>query len=151
DIRVPAALYLQCLKRYDVHRSDGSIRIDGDSHFAFLTPEAAFEDTDLLDAMVQGGLLTARFVASLAMTDFSNPVFSHRRSALLRYVPETAGSANPADDLQNRFVDQIRAAVAAGRDGAGQPDSPEREFLANWDTVDHQTEFARRIVDYFRA
>ena len=45
DIAIPGRLYLACLQRYDVRRSDGNIRIAGDSHFAFLTPEPAFEDT----------------------------------------------------------------------------------------------------------
>ena len=60
DIAIPGKLYRECLQRYDAHRTDGRIRIDGDSHFAFLTPEPAFEDTQLVDALVQAGLLSTR-------------------------------------------------------------------------------------------
>lgn len=151
DVVIPGRLYLDCLRRYDVHRSDGTLRVDGDSHFAFLTPEPAFEDTHLVDAMVQAGLLTSRFAACLSMTDFPNPVFSTRRSALQRYVPRQVSGASPGEALESEFVEAVRAAVAAGENGAGEPDSPEREFLANWDTADHATVFIQRITDYCQA
>jgi hypothetical protein len=151
DIAVPGGLYLRCLERFDVHRSDGSVRVEGDSHFAFLTPEPAFEDTHLVDACVQAGLLTPRFVACLSMTDFTNPVFSERRAALLRYVPDEVGGADVAGALEARFVDALRAAVASGEGGAGVDDSPEREFLSNWEADDFEAAFVGRITEYFLA
>jgi hypothetical protein len=151
DIAIPGRLYRQCLERYDVHRSDGTIRVEGDSHFAFLTPEPAFEDTHLVEALVQAGLLTSRFAACLSMTDFPNPVFSERRAALLRHVPQKVSGTNPGEALESRFVDALRTAVAADDQGAGQAGSPEREFLSNWDTHDHQTAFIQRLIDYLLA
>ncbi|MBB3265207.1 phosphatidylserine/phosphatidylglycerophosphate/cardiolipin synthase-like enzyme [Azospirillum sp. OGB3] len=151
DIAIPGALYLQCLTRYGVHRSDGAIRIDGDTHFAFLTPEPAFEDTQLVDEMVQAGLLGPRFVACLAMVDFPNPVFSPRRAALLRYIPDAVGGSDPARQLETQVVAALETAVATGSDGAGQPGSPEREFLANWTTEHHEAAFIARITAYFQA
>ena len=115
-----------------------------DSHFAFLTPEPAFEDTHLVDAMVQGGLLTPRFVACLSMTDFPNPVFSGRRAALLGYVPEELSGTNPGEGLE-----VLRRCTPGGgvrgRNAAYQVDSPEREFLANWDTPDYEATFIQRL------
>lgn len=151
DIAIPGGLYKRCLQLYDVHRSDGTIRIEGDSHFAFLTPEPAFEDTHLIDAMVQAGLLTPRLVACLSMTDFPNPVFSEQRAALLRYVPEEVSGPNPGEALETRFVNAVRAAVSAGDNGADQASSPEREFLSNWDTEDYEAAFIQRITDYCLA
>jgi hypothetical protein len=151
DVAIPGRLYLECLQRYDVHRSDGTIRVEGDSHFAFLTPEPAFEDTHLIDAMVQAELLTPRFVACLSMTDFPNPVFSERRAALLRYVPDEISGTNPSEVLENRFVAALQAAISMGDNGADQASSPEREFLSNWGTEDYEAAFIRRITDYFLA
>ncbi|HEV2861016.1 MAG TPA: hypothetical protein VGX48_08425 [Pyrinomonadaceae bacterium] len=151
-VNISGRLYLGCLERYDVHRSDGSIRVEGDSHFPFLTPEPAFEDTHLIEACLQAGLLTPRFVACLSMTDFTNPVFSERRAALLRYVPEEVGGADVAATLETRFVEALREAVEAGGDGgAGRADSPEREFLSNWETEDFEAAFISRITEYFLA
>lgn len=149
QISIPGGLYRRCLTRHDVHRSDGTIRVDGDSHFAFLVPEPAFEDTHLVDAMVQAGLVTERFIAALAMTDFANPVFSARRAALLRYVPESASP--PAQGMEGRFVEALVAAIADGPSAAARPDSPEREFLASWNAVDQRTAFLARIAAYFSA
>ena len=151
DVVIPGRLYLDCLRRYDVHRSDGHLRLDGDSPFAFLVPEPAFEDTHLVEAMVQAGLLTRRFAACLSMTDLPNPVFSDLRAALLRYVPEEVGGDVPGEALEAAFVEAVRAAVAAGENGAAQPFSPEREFLANWETADHEAAFIQRITDYCAA
>jgi hypothetical protein len=151
DIVIPGGLYRECLQRFDVHRSDGSIRVEGDTHFAFLTPEPAFEDTHLVEASVQAGLMTPRFVACLTMTDFSNPVFSERRAALLRYAPEEVSGPDHGEALETRFVEAVRAAVAAYVDGAGHPDSPEREFLSNFDEQDFAAVFIRRITDYCLA
>lgn len=146
-IIVPGQLYRESLKRYDMHRFDGALRIEGDSHFAFLTPEPAFEDTQLTDALVKAGLLTRRLVAALTMTDFSNPVFSPRRAALLRYVPVVAKGPNAAETLEREFIAAVRAAADQRADGI---DSPEREFLSNFDTTDFDTVFRRRISDYLR-
>jgi hypothetical protein len=151
DIAIPGELYLECLRTYDVHRTDGNIRVEGDSHFAFLVPEPAFEDTHLIDAMLQAELLTRRFVASLYMTDFTNPVFSEPRAALLRYVPEKVSGTNPGEAMEGQFTEAILAAISAGDNGADNAESPEREFLSNWDTPDFETTFVRRISDYFVA
>jgi hypothetical protein len=150
-IAIPGALYLECLRRYDVHRSDGSIRVDGDVHFAFLTPEPAFEDTHLAEVMLRAGLLTPRFLACLSMTDFTNPVFSPRRAALLRYVPDAIAGPAHGQALAERVVDRVRAAVSGGEAGAASAGSPEREFLANWDTPDHEAAFVDRITAYLSA
>lgn len=150
-ITIPARLYLECLHRYDVHRSDGRIRVAGDTHFPFLTPEPAFEDTDLTAALVNGGLLTEQFVACLSMVDFTNPVFSPRRARLLRYVPEQVAGPDWSGAFAGAFVAALQAAVASDDQGAGQPDSPEREFLDNWQTGEWQTTFTGRIRAYWAA
>ena len=151
DITIPGRLYRACLRRYDVHRSDGTIRVEGDSHFAFLVPEPAFEDTQLTDALVQAALLTARLAASHSMTDFPNPVFSDRRLSLLRHMPSEASGPNPGEELQARFVQAVSDAVAANDGGAGAADSAEREFLANWQAANDTDRFIQRIADYFAA
>jgi hypothetical protein len=151
DIRIQGRLYRECLKRFDVHRTDGRIRVEGDSHFAFLTPEPAFEDTHLVDASLQAGLLTPRFVASLSMTDFTNPVFSSRRAALLKYVPKEIRGPNVAENLENQFVEKVTAAIEGGENNAQHENSPEREFVANWKTADFEASFIKLITQYFQA
>lgn len=151
EIVIPGRLYRDCLRRYDVHRSDGSMRVEGDVQFAFLTPEPAFEDTQLAEAMIRKGLLSKRFLAALSMMDFSNPVFSGRRAALLHYVPEEARGADPPATMEAEFVEALRKAIAGGANGTDRPDCPEQEFLVNWETPDFENAFIARITAYFAA
>lgn len=144
NIRVSGRLYRNSLDRYDVHRTDGRHRIEGDTHFAFMIPEPAFEDTDVLGMLVRRGILTPRFAACLLMVDFPNPVFSQQRAALLPYVPETVR----VSDLEERFLAAVRAAT-----GATAADSPERQLLAHWalGAEAWKQEFEQRILSYVSA
>lgn len=148
DIEIPGNFYREFLARYDVHRSDGVFRLDGDVHFAFLTPEPAFEDTNLIDILVQEGRLGPRFIACLTMVDFPNPVFSARRVGLLAYVPDAVQGPDFSKALEEATVAQIQAAVGAE---AAAEDSPEREFLALWGVVDWEEAFRARIKEYLAA
>ncbi len=100
-MRTQGRFYRQSLVRFDVHRTDGAFRVEGDSHFAFLVPEPAFEDRDLLDLLVQEGILSQRFAACLLMVDFSNAIFSPRRAALLPTF-RSRGGRQPRDGIRGR-------------------------------------------------
>jgi hypothetical protein len=148
-ISVSGQFYRDSLQKHAFSLTDGDFSIKGDSFFAFLVPEPAFEDLSVLSLLLEKRLISARFAASLLMVDFQNPVFSERRKSLMRFVPETAALDNAAgtiSDIEARFV----AAVQAGE--AGFPaDGPEAEFLANWRLPEDawKAEFAARIAGYF--
>lgn len=150
-ISVAGRLYNDRLRHYDFALTDGSsFRQPGDTFFAFIVPEPAFEDNSILALLLQERVISPRFAACLLMIDFPNPVFSERRAALMRYVPETARLDAPSgtktrSDLESQFV----AAVEAEPDAA--PGGPEREFLANWRLPEGEWKktFETRIEDYF--
>jgi hypothetical protein len=151
-IRVPGRLYRASLERFGFYVTDGRHRFAGDTHFAFLVPEPAFEDTDVLALLVGEGLLSQRFAACLQMIDFPNPVFSPRRAALLAYVPATARvlrqDGQVRSDLEERFVAAVEAAVSGTPEG-----SPERELLAYWalGEVAWRARFEEFLTEYFAA
>ncbi len=150
-IRRPAVsgqLYLESLQDYEFRLTDGEYSQPGDTHFAFLVPEPAFEDLDLLAKLLEAGIFDARFAACLLMVDFQNPVFSTRRGRLLHYAPETARMINGTCDLAEGMVRAIAEAA-----GAGPADSPEQEFLANWRLPESEwrSEFEARIERYLAA
>ena len=152
SVVIAGGLYRACLKRYDVHRTDGGIRIEGDVHFAFLTPEAAFEDTDLAAQMLTAGLLTRRLLLALTMTDFTNPVFSPRRARLLRYVPpQITAQEHAGRALEASFGEALDHAARDDEDGAGAAHSAEREFLELWNASDLEALAIERIAAYFHA
>ena len=148
-IKVAGKFYLDALKRYDFALTDGVFRQPGDTFFAFLIPEPAFEDTNVLALLLERNVITPRFAACLLIIDFPNPLSSARRRKLMAYVPDSARAViadNATDDIAHKFVAAIEAVEAALPAG-----SPELEFLENWRLPDNvwKRTFETRIEDYF--
>jgi hypothetical protein len=141
-------LYADSIMRYNFALVQDDFRQQGDTFFAFVVPEASFEDIDVMSQMVNTGILTAHFVASILMVDFPNPVFSPARAKLLQYVPTTATIDPAAGGLSQQIAQVISQAAK------GQPaDSPEAEFKTNWELADPDWKnvFATKIETYMTA
>jgi hypothetical protein len=89
-----------------------------ESHFAFSVPVRSYIDNRMLDALVREKVLDEELIAAVLAVDITTPVFSARRASLLRYVPETAGSAA---DLREQLMTALDKAVG---------DPAARELLA---------------------
>ncbi|MGA8027948.1 MAG: hypothetical protein WB992_12470 [Bryobacteraceae bacterium] len=141
---VDGSLYAECLKRFAVETTDGVFHFRGDTHFVFVVPEPAFEDIVILEGLMNRQILGRKMAASLLMVDFSNAVFSPRRAALLRYVPDSASIGNEAD-FNQAFVSSIEAV-----EEHLSPDAAEHEFLANWRLPDlsWQTDLETKLKGY---
>jgi hypothetical protein len=142
--KASGAWYLASLQVYEsALADDAGFRRPGDTHFAFLVPERAYEDLDVLDKLVLSGVLSTRLAAALLMVDFPNPIYSARRASLLRHVPDefapTAATANFATVLANGIVAAARSSPAG---------SPEREVAAALEDANWQQTFERRIEKY---
>ncbi|HEX7636693.1 MAG TPA: hypothetical protein VF427_15640 [Noviherbaspirillum sp.] len=144
---VPASVYRDTLVHYDVALTDGKHRIPGDTKFVFVVPEPSFEDAVVIESLLTLGVLSPKFVASLLMVDFCNPVFSSRRAALAPYFPPTA-PVNDAKSTEAEFVSRLRQSHNATIAG-----SPEVEFLDNWSLSERTwtQEFQGRIEQFFVA
>ncbi len=145
--RAPSALYAASLTRYEFALVEGSFRAPGDTFFAFLVPEPAFEDTVVVLEAVRMGLLSPKFVASVAMIDFPNPVYSPARAQLMTHLPESVSLASGLD------ISQALAATIVAAAASTPVDSPERAFAANWQLgpSEWQPAFAKRIQDFIAA
>lgn len=149
-VQVDGRLYQESLRHFDFALTDGSsFRQSGETFFAFLVPEPAFEDLDVLHLLLQRGVLSPRFAACLLMVDFPNPISSARRQQLMAYVPATATVDSVGSDLEGQFVAGIEAAARAGLPS----ESPEREFLTfiRLPATQWQRVFEQRIEGYFAA
>ncbi|MFE9425618.1 hypothetical protein ACFYNO_21920 [Kitasatospora sp. NPDC006697] len=142
--KAPAAEYLAALTTFGFHLRErvSGFSQPGDTFFAFVVPEPALEDNDVVRQMVQTGLITAKFAACALMVDFANPVFSADRAHLLTYVPTTP---TPAATLTEQVAQAITTAA-----GILPPTSPEARFAADWALPDTawQQAFATRIDGY---
>lgn len=143
---VSAALYAKSLQTFSVHLTDDN-QFDrpGDTHFAFLVPERAFEDTETLRQAIELGIVSERLAACLLIVDFANPVFSESRAQLLQHVPDTPFDSQT--DLSQEVADAIRASAAAQ-----EPGSPEHEFSQRWDAgEDFKAPFNALLQAYYDA
>jgi hypothetical protein len=147
---VPGAVYARALETFAVRLTDDKrFSRPGDTHFAFAVPERALEDQEVLRAAIRVGLVSERLAACLLMTDFPNPIFSPRREALLRHVPERAlvDNGQSAESFSQAMADAILAAADASPAG-----TPEREFAQHWGVGENfKVEFDRLLSGYYQA
>ncbi|WP_426570259.1 hypothetical protein [Streptomyces canus] len=144
--RAPAARYLASLTRFGFRLEEkfSGFSQPGDTFFAFVVPEAAHEDNEVIRQMVRQGLVPARFAACVLMVDFPNPVFSSARSRLMQYVPTTP---TKAVELCEKVAEAILAAARTL-----PADSPEGRFAAHWQVPDDawRSVFGQRVDAYLR-
>ncbi len=85
------------------------------------TPLMAFqvshEDESYVNALVALAVIDAAFVQDVLMVDFTRPVFSDDRCALLALVPDLA----PAERTASKIRDAVSAAIEAESPAAGSP------------------------------
>lgn len=182
-IKVRADMYLKSIKKYGVclkaKLEDGEdkgktvIVQQGDGMFVFPVPEPAYEDTSLLQILLNkrklwnipknideenyllplpfvevSPLLSYKFTLCLFMIDFCNPLDSRHRSRLLEYIPETTiyNKSTNKYDLVDKFVEKITEAVKFL-----PKHSPEAVFLQYWQLSDEvlRSNCKRMIEQYF--
>lgn len=144
-LTVSGEAYLNALASFEVALVDGAFRQPGDTHFAFLVPERAFEDLDVVKKCLETKLLCDRLIGCVLMVDFANPIFSARRASLLAHAPATFNG--PAGGLPEAIATEIAHAAAVT-----PPSSAENEFAALWALGDGwKPEAEKRLAAYYAA
>jgi hypothetical protein len=144
-LNVAGEAYLAALATFGVALVDGEFRQPGDTHFAFLVPERAFEDLDVVRKLRESGLLSDRFLGCALMVDFSNPIFSARRSSLLAHVP------GAYDGAAGGLSDAAAAAIVQAA-SPSSPASAESEFAQLWNLGEGwRAEAQTRLAAYYTA
>jgi hypothetical protein len=143
---VSSSVYTESLRSFEVRLTDGKgFERPGDTHFAFVVPERAFEDTDTLRQAIEREILSRRLAACLLMVDFPNPIFSKKRQRLLEHVPDIA--FEETDDFSQTVADAIRSTTAAT-----EPGTPEHEFAQLWDAGQNfEDRFNELLQNYYTA
>ncbi|WP_371592065.1 hypothetical protein [Streptomyces virginiae] len=142
---LPADAYVDGLTLLGMHLREGDFQQSGDAFFAFVFPEAAFEDNDVIKQMVERGLITARLAACCLMVDFPNPVFSPARAQLMTHVPRTP---TPKGALEDTIVREISNNI-----GNGSELSPEKQFMDCWQVPEDQWQevLSQRLDTYLQS
>lgn len=137
-LTVSGPAYAAARTQLELHLTDDAgFTRPGETFFAFLVPERALEDLVVLEELITREVLSVRLATCLLMVDFSNPIWSQRRAALLSHVPPTVRAGAGAAALDQALPAAIEA-------GARELDGPEAEFLGWWDGSE-QPEFVDRV------
>lgn len=150
DIKIPTVsgeFYLSNLANFEFKlQTEGFERV-GDTHFAFIVPEPASEDNQIITELLRQTIVTPRFVACVLMVDFVNPVSSSQRGRLWNHVPGSVQRQNGAFDFESQYVQNIEASLS-GIDDPG----PANQFIANWELGDDwKPAFEQRVEAYFAS
>jgi hypothetical protein len=131
---VDRSKYVQSVQTFDFRLSDGAgFTQPGDTHFGFLVPVPSESGTAVVRQLVTQQVITRHFALSVLLVDFPNPVYSAARCSLWKYVLPTGHLQDGRTDLAERTARAIAAAAP------NTPlDSPERQFVANWDKTPDQ-------------
>lgn len=153
DIEIPAVageFYLKNIAAFEFKLKTDGFEQPGDTNFAFIVPEPAFEDTQVIVELLRRSILTPRFVACVLMVDFCNPLSSVSRQELLQYVPRDVRIQNGDSDLVSQFVTNVQTAL--GTPAGSVANSPQQQFVDHWQSGDNwKPTFERRIENYFVA
>ncbi|MCE6977266.1 hypothetical protein EI534_07595 [Pseudomonas frederiksbergensis] len=143
EITVLSSLYAKALDELQVHIEafQGGRSVRGDTSFAFLVPERAFEDLAVIEALVRREVLSPRLALCLLMVDFTNPVFSPFRAELLLLFPESIVQGAKGAALDNVVISRAKA----------NPSSSTQELLLLWEDQDLLGTIQRRLADYVTA
>ncbi|AEI62802.1 hypothetical protein [Corallococcus macrosporus] len=130
----------------------------GSTFYAFFVPVPAEEDTLVTRMLLNNKVVSAKFVASLLMVDFANPVFSTTRDTLLEYAEQlpTGTLKGNQSDVPARFAALVSDAAKA------QPScvpeqldacTAEQQFLFFWNLPDEswKSEMQARVGRYLAA
>lgn len=151
-VSVDKPRYLATLKKYGSALDDGKgFMQSGDTYFGFVVPEPAAEDTSLLKILINKKILSPRLAACFLMIDYSNPIYSTQRAALLEYIPDSVTKSQKDRDfisaLENVIVTAISQSPAAKTSG-----TPEFIFMQNWAIAQQDnwiTTFGQTLSDYW--
>lgn len=142
-LEINGALYKQKALELNMNvTSEDNIQLKGDTHFCFLVPERAFEDTEAAKQLVEQKIISAKLLLCILLVDLSNPVDSDKRAALMQYCPESVPLQAGKFTFDEVWVQNISAAGKA----AG---SLEAEFLSYWNEADIVTRAAKELRAYF--
>lgn len=108
-------------------------REPGDAAFAWFVPEPSHIDNDMVDQLMQRGIVTSEFVSAVMTIDLETPILSKKRQKLLDLIPNEFRfkPLNGADSLiEKRHPDELTQSIISKLEDLDLPSgSPENELL----------------------
>lgn len=109
---------------YDAQIKRNGQRVEGvpnavDTFFDYAFPERSAADNDYVDQLVAAGIIDADFVKDVLMVDFTRPIFSTDRCALVEFAPELSGEDLTAAKVRQGFIASLEAETPGANSPAG--------------------------------
>ena len=119
--------------------------VEGDANFTWFVPEPSHMDNSVVDRLMAKGIVSKHFVASVLAIDIENPIFSHKRSSLLRFVPREFSfrSDGSVDLLTPMVIENIKKE-------SHPPVSVEAEFLSLLESADAVQKLSDMVDAYLQ-
>jgi hypothetical protein len=121
--------------------SEEAYRKPGSTYFAFYLPQFAAEDIYVTQKLLQSKIVNDKFVASVLMVDFKNPLFSQKRASLQKYAKEitTGKLVAGVSSIPTEFADKIKATGATACQSLNfDTCTAEEQFLYTWELPNDQ-------------
>ncbi|MDF0556152.1 hypothetical protein [Kamptonema sp. UHCC 0994] len=115
-------------------------RYAGSTYFAYFVPQISAEDIYITRLLLNSQILTDKFVASILMVDYKNPLFSEKRARLQKYAQKIpkAKIVNGVSNIPGNFAAKIKAVAKACKAENFDTCSAEEQFLYTWELPDNQ-------------
>ncbi len=121
--------------------SEKAYEYKGSTYFAFYVPQMAAEDIYVTQTLLRSKILSDKFVASLLMVDFKNPLFSKKRASLEKYAKEvtTGQIVSGVSSIPDDFAAKIKETGTKACDNDNfDACSAESQFLSTWELPDDE-------------
>ncbi|MFL5588923.1 MAG: hypothetical protein ACJ8DI_14900 [Ktedonobacteraceae bacterium] len=141
-----------------------SYHVPGSTFFAGFVPVPSIDDTTVLQALLFSSgigdpkrsveLLSKKFIVSVLMVDFPNPVFSAVRSSLQKYANalNSASITNGKSNIPELFAAKVQAVgMPPCKNNPIDACSAEQQFLYYWEDDAWQSKAETAIGDYLKA
>lgn len=104
----------------------------GDADFAWLVPEPSHIDNNMIEQLMQQGIVTPQFVAAVMTIDLETPILSKEREELLQFIPDqfrfqlidggtdSLSIKRHPDDLTQKVIAAVEEANPASDSAAGK-------------------------------
>ena len=165
SVKLPRAEYDAFLQKHNFklvgtkgffRTTEKSFEHPGSTYFAFFVPQFPAEDIYFTQKLLQSGVITDKFVASLLMVDFKNPLFSKKRESLQKYAQKitTGKIVAGVSTVPENFANGIRQTGAKACSTSNFDNcSAEEQFLYNWSLPDKEWKgvLANRLQSYVNS
>lgn len=149
-VQLDGGMLLQAISELGIGLSDARSGFfeAGETFFVLSVPTPAYEDLSTLVRLVMRGVLSRSMVRAILAVDYTNPIDSPRRAALLRHMPRTGLIGTGPGSCEGQILDNFQTAAALN---PGSDEARVLDWLATGDDAAQESRIGTEISAYYEA